>query len=258
MFDIVNRSTCSVNHVNGEHIFNVLELNSSEFDNLKSDLVSILPSQYIDPNSIADVLSRLGKDAAAQKLRDKIPIVKKIRSGDIGELLTADYIQEETDFMVPIKKLRWRDHRDMAMRGDDVIGIFVNPSDQSVRFLKAEAKSYQSLSTAVLNKAREELDNDGGLPAPHALAFVIDRLKEIRETTLANLLEKVQLVDGINANQVEHLLFTFTSSNPATLQRTAFDNYNGNIKQTSIGFKVDNHQRLISEVYQGVIDANNS
>lgn len=71
MFDIVNRSTCSVNHVNGEHIFNVLELNSSEFDNHKSDLVSILPSQYIDPNSIADVLSRLGKDAAAQKLEIK-------------------------------------------------------------------------------------------------------------------------------------------------------------------------------------------
>lgn len=258
MFDIVNRSTCNVNHSNGEHTFHVLELNSSEFNNLKSDLVSILPSQYIDPYSIADILSRLGKDAAAQKLRDKIPLVKKIRSGDIGELLTADYIEEKTDFIVPIKKLRWRDHRDMAMRGDDVIGIFVNPSNQSVRFLKAEAKSNKSLSTDVLDKAREELDNDNGLPAPHALGFVIDRLKEIGETNLANLLEKVQLVDGINVNQVEHLLFTFTSSNPATLQRIAFDNYIGNIKQTSVGFKVSDHQRFISEVYQGIIDANNS
>ena len=142
----------------------------------------------------------------------------------------------------------------MAMRGDDVIGIYVNQQNQSVRFLKAEAKSNKALSRAVLDNARNELDNDDGLPAPHALGFVIDRLKEIGNNQLADLIEKVQLIDGIRANQVEHLLFTFTSSDPATLQQEAFESYVGNIKQTSVGFRVSNHQDLIASVYKGITD----
>ena len=253
MLGITNKSEVSIEN-SQEHTFSIIELKSTEFDSLVSELVSLLPTHYISPEAIADILNRLGKGAAAQKLREKIPEVKKIRSSDIGEIITTDYIKECTDFDVPISKLWWRDHRNMAMRGDDVIGIHVNPIDKTVHFLKAEAKANKNISRSVLRKAREELDNDKGLPAPHALGFVIDRHKDIGETQLANLLEKAQLVDGIRANQVEHLLFTFTASNPAGLQKEAFEAYDGNIKQSSVGFQVGNHQELIASVYQGVLD----
>ncbi|MDI1279254.1 Hachiman antiphage defense system protein HamA [Methylobacter sp.] len=253
MLNITNKSEVTIVSSQG-HTFNILKLKSEEFGSLVSELIDLLPSHYIAPESIMDILNRLGKGAAAQKLRDKIPAVKNIRSGDIGEVITTDYIEEFTDFTVPIRKLRWRDHRDMAMRGDDVIGIHVNQENQSVRFLKAEAKANMALSRNVLDKARKELDNDDGLPAPHALGFVIDRLKETDNHQLASLIEKVQLVDGIKANQVEHLLFTFTSSNPETLQKEAFESYGGNIKQTSVGFRVNDHQVLIANVYQGITD----
>jgi len=95
------------------------------------------------------------------------------------------------------------------------------------------------------------------LPSPHALAFVTERLNELGNYDLSNLIEKVQLVDGINANQVEHLLFTFTASNPASLQKEAFEAYEGNILQNSVGFKVVEHQKLITDVFQGVIDGIN-
>ena len=253
MLNITSKSEVTTDNAH-EHTFSILKLKPAEFDNLISELVELLPSHYIAPESMADILSRLGKGAAAQKLRDKIPEVKNIRSGDIGEIITTDYIEDSTNFSVPVRKLRWRDHRDMAMRGDDVIGIYVNHVDQTVRFLKAEAKANMSLSRSVLNKARKELDNDEGLPAPHALGFVVDRLKEIGNTQLADLIEKVQLVDGIMANHVEHLLFTFTASNPGTLQKEAFEAYDGNIKQSSVGFRVSRHQELIVSVYQGVLD----
>lgn len=256
LLNITNKSEVSevCNESSHEHTFCTIKLKPEEFDNLVSELVDLLPSHYIAPESIADILNRLGKEAAAKKLRDKIPAVKNIRSGDVGEVITTDYIEEFTNFSVPIRKLRWRDHRDMAMRGDDVIGIHVNQQSQFIRFLKAEAKANMVLSRDVLNKARKELDNDDGLPAPHALGFVIDRLKEIDNNQLADLIEKVQLVDGIRINQVEHLLFTFTSSDPTTLQKEAFQSYVGNIKQTSVGFRVDDHQELIARVYQGVTD----
>ncbi|WP_024604939.1 MULTISPECIES: Hachiman antiphage defense system protein HamA [unclassified Pseudoalteromonas] len=239
------------------HKFNVLNLKPSEFNKLKDALIGILPGYYVDPQSMAGTLARLGKDATARKLLTKIPEVKNIRSGDIGEVLASDYIEESLGYSVPIRKLRWRDHRNMAMRGDDVIGIIVDQQQQSIKFLKAEAKANRTLGRGILGDARKELDLDDGFPAPHALEFVAERLRETGNQALSNLIEKVQLVDGIRANQVEHLLFTFTASNPATLQKEAFDAYNGNIKQTSVGFRVTAHQELIAGVYQGVIDGLN-
>lgn len=261
MLEILNKSkVSSESSVKNSlcHTFQCIELKADEFDDLVSALVKIVPDHYIAPDSVADILERLGKRAAAQKLKDKIPEVKKIRSGDIGEIITTDFIEEATNFYVPIRKLRWRDHRNMAMRGDDVIGVCIDSSNQSVCFLKAEAKAYQSLNNDALNKARAELDNDNGLPAPHALGFVIDRLKEIGEDTVAHLLEKAQLVDGIRVDQVEHLLFVLTASNPSSLQKDALFAYEGKIKQSSVGFRVRRHQELISRVYQGVLDGLNS
>ncbi|MFD3389660.1 Hachiman antiphage defense system protein HamA [Alteromonas macleodii] len=238
--------------------FTVLNLKESEFENIKNELINILPEHYVAPESIADILSRLGKKAASRKLLDKIPEVANIRSGDIGEALTTAYIEESTEYSVPIRKLRWRDHRNMAMRGDDVIGFVFDLQNQRIQFLKAEAKGNRALSNDVLQKARKELDNDDGLPAPHALAFVSDRLRELGNAEIADLIEKIQLVEGIRKNQVEHLLFTFTASDPNRLQRTAFDNYEGSIRQKSVGFRVLNHADLVDQVYQGLIDGLNN
>ncbi|MGD1335364.1 DUF1837 domain-containing protein [Vibrio harveyi] len=234
--------------------FRIFELKPDEFEFLQRRLIEILPEYYVDPQSIANTLERLGKPAAARKLLTKIPEVTNIRSGDIGEVLATDYIEDSTDYVVPIRKLRWRDHRNMAMRGDDVIGFIFDLERQTIRFLKAEAKANRRLSRDVLQKARDELDNDQGLPAPHALEFIAERLRELGNNTLSDLIEKVQLVDGIRADQVEHLLFTFTASNPDTLQKEAFEAYSGNINQSSIGFRVIEHQQLIQNVYQELID----
>jgi len=253
MLELHDKSVVTEQLTNG-NVLKILSLKREEFNNLVSTLIELLPEYYVDPVSIASTLERLGKNAAAQKLRDKIPEVKNIRSGDIGEVLTADYIDEYTGYSVPIRKLRWRDHRNMAMRGDDVIGVLVSEDGQSIRFLKAEAKSNKSLGRQVLRDAQKELDLDKGLPSPHALAFVSERLNELGNHDLSNLIEKVQLDYGINANQVEHLLFTFTASNPARLQKEAFDAYDGNIVQNSIGFRVVEHQKLIEDVFQGVIN----
>ena len=256
MFNLIEKSNISEHNHNGNTL-KILELRADEFDNLVGVLIDTLPNNYVSPESISDTLERLGKSAAAQKLRIKLPEVKNIRSGDIGEVLAFDYIEDSTVYSVPIHKLRWRDHRNMAMRGDDIIGIsvFVSQEQQTIQFLKAEAKSYKSLSTKMFQDARKELDNDDGLPAPHALSFISERLRETGQDELSNLLEKIQLVDGISSNQVEHLLFTFTASNPATLQKESFEAYEGNIKQSSVGFRVRQHQELIAGVFEGVINA---
>src|SRR5262245_4390387 len=97
---------------------------------------AVLPGHYAAEERIAGILQRLGKPAAAEFVSGKLPENKSIRSGDLGEILAAEYLAGQTDYETPIKRLRWKDHRNMAMRGDDLIGIMQNPATNRLQFLK--------------------------------------------------------------------------------------------------------------------------
>lgn len=254
MLEIEKRSRLIITEKD-KHVFKVLELKEEEFESLVTSMAKILPDFYVSPESVASTLEQLGKQAAAQKVKLKLPLVKKSRSGDVGEIMLSDYIDEVTPYTVPIRKLRWKDHVNQAMRGDDIIGLYYDQQKGKMLFIKGEAKSYQALSRAVLESARKELDLDDGKPSPHALAFVAERLRDTGDADLANLIEKAMLVDGIHKNQVEHILFTFTKSNPATLQKEAFEDYQGDVVQRSVGVRFDKHQELIEAVYAGALNA---
>ena len=237
--------------VNG-HEYKSINLLDEDLKPVVEDIARLVPDHYIDPESIAHALERLGKPAAANKVRTKIPLTKRIRSGDLGEILVTEYIDDQTQYTVPIKKLRWKDHREMAMRGEDVIGIEVFENGKRPHFLKTEAKSRAALGRQVLEDARSALDADDGRPAPHALAFVGDRLREGGDTGLADVIDDVQLKDGIARQQMEHLLFTFTGSNPNNLQKEMLEEYGGDISQHAVGLRIKTHQGFIADVFEEV------
>lgn len=213
---------------------------------------SVVPIHYASEERIAGVFGALGRAAAARFILEKLPVSKKIRSGDVGEILASEYIEEGTSYLLPIKRLRWKDHREMAMRGDDAIGIRIGPGAE-VRFLKVESKSRASLPVAVVNEARVALDKDAGLPSPHALGFVSSRLWERGEYALSEAVDRAQLVNGINSGHVEHMLFTFSGNSPITHFTSMLNGYAGVINQLCIGVRVDSHGAFISEIYEKVI-----
>ena len=138
-----------------------------------------VPVHYAAEERIAGALARLGKPAAAKMITDLLPQTPQIRSGDLGEIYATEWIDAHSGYRAPIKRLRWKDHRDMAMRGDDVIGMILDPATQRLRFLKTEAKSRIDLRAQTLQEARTGLDKDGGLPSSHALSFISARLMEL-------------------------------------------------------------------------------
>ena len=147
----------------------------------------------------------------------------------------------------------------MAMRGDDVIGILQDPATQRMRFLKTEAKSRVTLSRQVLEEARTGLDKDGGLPSAHALAFVAERLLETGNETLTDAIDDAQLLHGIQPQEVEHLLFTFSGNAPQGLLTSALQDYPGHITQRAVGLHVQEHAGFVGAVYDRVIaNANNN
>lgn len=210
-----------------------------------------IPDQYAGRDRIAAVLAELGKPAAAEYLRGKLPATKRTRSGDLGEIIGAKYAALELGFRV-VERLRWKDHREMSMRGDDLVGVRADATG-TLELLKGEVKSRAKLGTATVTEADVALRRDRGRPSPHALSFVADRLHELGEHTLANLVDTAQLTARISQRQVVQLLFTFTGNDPRNLLRTNTTAYRGRARRLAVGLQVSEHQAFIANVYSKVI-----
>lgn len=219
----------------------------------------MVPTHYASEEHVARALERLGKPAAAALIQEKLPTTKTIRSGDLGEIYATEWIDAHSGgYRAPIKRLRWKDHRNMAMRGDDVIGIFQDPQTQRLLFLKTEAKSRVTLTAQVLTEARAGLDKDGGLPSPHALAFISERLLDLNQRSLADAIDDALLKRGIPQHTVRHLLFTFSGNAPDALLEASLQAYWGPISQWGVGLRVDGHANFIGAVYDRVIANDNN
>jgi len=218
-----------------------------------------VPAHYAAEERIAAALARLGKATAAQMITDLLPQTPQIRSGDLGEIYATEWIDAHSGYRAPIKRLRWKDHRNMAMRGDDVIGMILDPATQRLRFLKTEAKSRIDLRAQTLEEARTGLDKDGGLPSSHALSFISARLMELgTDAPLVDAIDEALYRHGIPPESVKHLLFTFSGNSPQALLTQALQAYPGPIGQWGIGLHVNGHAAFVGAVYDRVIaDANN-
>ncbi|MCV5197406.1 DUF1837 domain-containing protein, partial [Escherichia coli] len=104
-----------------------------------------------------------GKPGLAAYIAGKLPETKQIRSGDLGEIFATEWINARSNgYKTPIKRLRWKDHRNMSMRGEDVIGIYIDQSSQQLFFLKTEAKSRAKMTGEVVSEARDNLNKEQG------------------------------------------------------------------------------------------------
>ena len=219
----------------------------------------VVPRHYASEEHVAHALRRLGKPAAAALIEGKLPTTKAIRSGDLGEIFATEWIDAYGGgFRVPIKRLRWKDHRNMAMRGEDVIGIFQDQQSLRLHFLKTEAKSRTILTAQVLADARVGLEKDGGLPSPHALSFISARLLELDELPMADAIDDALLKHGIPLTNVRHLLFTFSGNAPDAILTAALQAYPGGINQWGVGLHVEGHGAFIGAVYDQVISNGNN
>lgn len=238
----------------GNHFLRVITGQAAHFGVGIQATASIVPGHYASEEHLARALRRLGKPATAALIEEKLPTTKAIRSGDLGEIYATEWIDAHSGgYRAPIKRLRWKDHRNMAMRGEDVIGIFQEPQSLRLHFLKTEAKSRVALTAQVLTDARAGLEKDGGLPSPHALSFISARLLELNDLPMADAIDDALLKHGIPLANVRHLLFTFSGNAPDALLTSALQAYPGGVNQWGVGLRVEGHGAFIRDIYDQVI-----
>ena len=101
-------------------------------------------THYDQSDRIADDVARLGYEGAAEILRAQLPQSRRARSGDLGEILASELVEEEMGFRVPVRRMRFKDGREVAMRGDDFIGVAYD-KEGKLWLLKGESKSRETL-----------------------------------------------------------------------------------------------------------------
>ncbi|MEJ1386235.1 MAG: Hachiman antiphage defense system protein HamA [Candidatus Sedimenticola sp. (ex Thyasira tokunagai)] len=241
-----------------EHDLTSVTVNAASVDMAKERLSAVIPDHYAAPDRLAHILRNLGKPAVAEFVESLLPKNSSSRSGDLGEIIATEYIEESGQYTVPVRRFRWKDHRDMAMRGEDAIGVMVPGKGQPINFLKVEVKSRAALQTSVVKEARKALDASDGLPTPHALQFVAARAYESGNEEIADAIDRVSLVEGILPQYVEHMLFAFSGNNPKGFLKKDLEGYTGSITQKSVGVRVQKHQQFIADVFEEALGANES
>jgi Cap4 SAVED domain len=140
-------------------------------DQIRDDLVESMCSHYSRLERIADDVQRLGYNVAAEFLRTQLPQIDRGRSGDLSSMLATELVEEEIGLRVPVRCLRYKDGRNMAMRDDNFTGAGYGGDDTKLWLLKGEAKSNKVLGKTTVTSDRKVLNRDNGRCTPDLLAF---------------------------------------------------------------------------------------
>src|SRR5262249_46291575 len=123
-------------------------------------------------------------------------------------------------------------------------------SESHLQLAKVEAKSGISITEKVVKDAREGLQRTDGLPSPHSLTQFAERLLGTSDDALGEAVLRLQLVEGIRAGAMTHVMFLFTASDPSEFVKEDLTAYTGRIKQLAMTLRVNGHQDFIRTAYE--------
>jgi hypothetical protein len=232
------------------HHLHRLSENPGERDAMAGELHQLVRDHYMAPEIVANRIALLGAPETAALLRDTLPKTAIARSGDIGEVIATEVAEHYLEYTIPIRKLRHKESRNMAMRGDDVLGIKTN-AEGGLNFLKGESKSRQVLNDAVVEEAATALDRDQGRPGRLSVLFVATRLREQNNHELAAELEKA-LVDSFAHNVVEHLICVVSGNDPQVPLASHLTACESERVRHAIGLRIEDHGEFIESIYEAL------
>jgi hypothetical protein len=222
-------------------------------DAIRKTLAETMRSHYDRLERIAEDVARLGYKGASTILAAELPKKPRARSGDLGEILATELVEEKIGLRVPVRRLRYKDGREMAMRGDDFIGAGYGSNDGKLWLLKGEAKSNRVLGKTTITDARKVLNRDNGRCTPDSLLFVANRLLESSDKTEVALGRTIRDEVGCNSlrpDRIDHVLFTVSGNLPPTALKDDLEAAGSGRDQYVVNLRVEDHQDFIAEMYE--------
>ncbi len=232
----------------GEHTARVLVSNDDDIG--INAVVTLMPSTYAEKENLKRIAQRHGKEGVATLLSNKVPKTKIGRSGDMGEILGAAYVEGALGYDTGPSRLIERDHQEWAMRGDDILGARL--SGQKLELVKVEAKSRAKATKTAVTEARDGLRRNRDLASPHSLTQFAERLLKTN-ATLSDAVNDVLQKDGLRPGQLAHVMFIFAGNDPINHIRADLNAYTGRVAQTTVTVRVGAHQEFIRKSYDTTV-----
>jgi hypothetical protein len=223
-------------------------------EGIKTQLAETMRSHYVHPERITEDVERLGYEAAARILGALLPQRDTARSGDIGEILATELVEERTGFNVPVRRLRYKDARDMALRGDDFIGVILDDAGE-LRLLKGESKSRSELDKATITEARDALNSYDGRCTPSSLLFVANQLlddSDVGRQRLGRVIRDEIGLKALRPRQIAHMLFTLSGNRAPKSLEEDWNLANTNRAQYVVNLRIEDHREFIRAMYDEV------
>ncbi len=220
-------------------------------------LAEVVRSHYDALERIAEDIQHLGYAGAAAALGEMLPRTGRARAGDVGEILAAQLTEERLEFNVPVKRLRYKDGREVPMRGDDLIGVNYAADDGGLWLLKGEAKSRRRLDRTTITQAREALARDDGRCTPSSLMFVANRLLESDDTDsrhLGRLIRDEAARRALPHSRVDHALFTMSGNGPIDALQKDFDAAERGRGHELVNLHIEDYDDFLTEIYERAAD----
>ena len=215
-------------------------------------LAETVRSHYDSLDRIADDVEELGYVGASAILRERLPRGKKARSGDLAEILASKLTEERIGFEVPVRRMRFKDGREVALRGDDFIGVSYDEEQDRLRLLKGESKSRMTLGKATITMARRALNRDEGRCTPASLLFVADRLMDRGgdAEALGKTIRQEVAKNALPPSGIDHVMFTMSGNEPPDALTEDYEALDQKRRQLVVNLHIEDHQDFIAEVYE--------
>lgn len=219
-------------------------------------LTTRIRNHYDKLEQISEDVRELGYPGAAAILSERMPRSSRARSGELGEILATELVEEHLDFLVPVRRLRYKDGREMALRGDDFVGIKVD-EQTNLHFLKGESKSRANLSGATIVEARQALSRDDGRPTATSLLFIADRLMEGEQQEIGRKIRNEVANRAAPPARTHHMLFTMSGNK--TPQAQFDDLWAADVIRPhfSVHLHIADHQAFIKVSYEKALTLGN-
>lgn len=236
-----------------KRLWTLVEKNGGR-EEIQLDLAEIMRSHYQRLERIAEDVDRLGYAAAARILKAVLPQGRKARSGDLGEILATELVEEKTGFNVPIRRLRYKDGREMALRGDDFIGVGFDGDDR-LWLLKGESKSRKQLGKTTITEARAALNRHHGRCTPDSLLFVADRLldsDDADDQALGRMIRDEVGLEALRPSRIDHMIFTLSGNGVPQALVDDWSAASAGRNHYVVNVHVDDHADFIKSMYDEV------
>lgn len=223
---------------------------------IKDALAETVRGHYDDLERIADDVEALGYDGAAAILKELLPTGVRARAGDLGEILASELTVEQLEFEVPVRRMRFKDGREVPMRGDDFIGVNYAADDGSLWLLKGESKSRRVLAKTTITSARKALRRDDGRCTPSSLLFVANRLLEgdDEQQELGRRIRNEVGRKALAKNRIDHALFTMSGNGPVAALHADYNGAEAGRGHAVINLHIPDYPDFIAEVFDAAGD----